>query len=183
MIALYIIIVIIVLFAFFLINLYNKLVVKRNNCEESEAAIDANMQKRFDLVPNLVEIVKGYAKHEKETLDAVITARAKAMNAQSFEERDELNTNLTSSLKSLFALSESYPDLKANEGFINLQTELSQIEDELLRARKYYNANVKIFNTSIEVFPASVFAGMFGFKRKAYVNISEEAKQAVKVKF
>ncbi len=181
--ALWIILGIVVLLVIMIISLYNKLIVKRNNCEEAEAAIDAHSQKRFDLVPNLVETVKGYATHEKSTLEAVISARAKAMNAQSFEEKDELNMNLSNTLKSLFALSESYPELKANQGFLDLQEELSQIEDELLKARKYYNANVKIFNTSIEVFPASLIAGMFGFKRKPYVTVSEEAKKAVKVKF
>ncbi len=142
---LWIILGIVALLAVMLISLYNKLIVKRNNCEEAEAAINAHSQKRFDLVPNLVETVKGYATHEKETLDAVITARSKAMNAQSFEEKDELNMGLSNTLKSLFALSESYPELKANQGFLDLQEELGEIEDELLKSRKFYNANVKIF--------------------------------------
>ncbi|HLW21936.1 MAG TPA: LemA family protein, partial [Sphaerochaetaceae bacterium] len=136
--AIIIVVAILILLLLYGVAIYNKLVRLRNQSEESAAQIDANLKKRFDLVPNLVETVKGYAKHEKETLTAVIDARNKAMSATTLTEKNDAANVLSSTLKSLFALSESYPDLKANQGFLDLQSQLHKIENDLLQARKYY---------------------------------------------
>lgn len=183
MVALIIIIVILVLLALYAINVYNALVKIRNNAEEAESAIDVHLKQRYDLIPNLVETVKGYAKHESGTLEAVIKARNAAMGATTTAEKDEANNVLQGTLKSLFALSESYPELKANTNFLDLQQQLKKIEDGLLNARKYFNAIVKSMNTKIEVFPSSIVASMFGFKKLSYVKVEEEARQNVKVSF
>lgn len=183
MIALIIILVIVVLLVIYGISVYNKLVRLRNQSEEAEAAIDAHLKQRYDLVPNLVETVKGYAKHEQNTLTAVINARNAAMGANTLEEKDAANKAFTGALKSLFAVAEAYPDLKANAGFIDLQKQLTKIEGELLSARKYYNAIVKTFNTVTEVFPSSIIAKMGNFAKKPYLAIEEEARARVEVKF
>lgn len=181
--AVYIIIAIVVLIGLYVVSVYNKYVRMRNQGEEAESAIDAHLKQRYDLVPNLVETVKGYAAHEKNTLTAVIDARNKAMSATTLEEKDTANKAFSSTLKSLFALSEAYPDLKANQGFLDLQKQLQKIEEQLLSARKYYNAIVKNLNTIIEVFPSSIVASMFHFSKKPYLAIEEEARQRVEVKF
>lgn len=174
---------IIVILAGALIGMYNSMVKGRNKAEEAVAGIDAHLTKRYDLIPNLVETVKGYAKHESGTLEAVIAARNTAMTATTTAEKDAANNALTGTLKSLFALSESYPDLKANTNFLQLQERLNEIESELLNARKYYNAIARTFNDSVMMFPASLFAKMFGFTKLDYVQIEDEARQNVKVSF
>lgn len=179
--ALYVILGLVVLLVIYAISAYNMMIIKRNHCEESNAAIDAHLQKRYDLIPNLVSIVKSYAAYEKETLENIIKARSLAMSSKSFEEKDKANLGLSGALKSLFAVAESYPELKANENFLSLQNELSEVEDELTRVRKFYNAVVKEFNNTIEIFPNSIFAGIFGFKRKPYVTIEESVRSNVKV--
>ena len=130
---------------------------------------------RCDLIPNLVETIKGYASHEKETLTAVIEARNKAMSATTLTEKNDANNAFSSTLKTLFALSESYPELKANQGFLDLQAQLQKIEESLLSARKYYNAVINDINTMIQTFPSSVVASIFSFKKLPYLSI-EEAK-------
>ncbi|MDD3996346.1 MAG: LemA family protein [Sphaerochaetaceae bacterium] len=181
--AIYIIIAIVVLLALYGIGVYNKLVRLRNQSEESAAAIDAHLKQRYDLIPNLVETIKGYASHEKETLTAVIEARNKAMSATTLTEKNDANNAFSSTLKTLFALSESYPELKANQGFLDLQAQLQKIEESLLSARKYYNAVINDINTMIQTFPSSVVASIFSFKKLPYLSIEEEAKAQVKVKF
>ena len=156
--AIYIILAVVVIVLLYGVAIYNKLVRLRNQSEESAAAIDAHLKKRYDLVPNLVETVKGYASHEKGTLTAVIEARNKAMTATTLTEKNDAANAFSSTLKSLFALSESYPELKANQGFLDLQGQLQKIEEELLSARKYYNAVVNDINTIVETIPSSFVA-------------------------
>ena len=143
--------------------------------------MDAYLKKRWDLIPNLVETVKGYAVHEKETLEAVIQARNSAMGSHNQSELQANETALTAGLKSIFALSESYPDLKANEGFINLQNQLQTVETVILQARKYYNAVIKTFNTKRELFPQSIIAGMMNLEKKEYFEINDTERENIKV--
>jgi len=180
-----IVLVVIVLLAIMVISGYNKFVTLKNQGEEAAAQIDAHLKQRYDLVPNLVETVKGYATHEKKTLEAVISARNAAMSATGVEAKDKADKAFEGTLKSLFALSEAYPELKANTNFTALQNQLSKLESEILQARKYYNAVVKTFNTTIQTFPNSLIAGLFGgkFAKMAYLEVSEAERENVKVKF
>ena len=180
------IIVAIVVGLFLLItSVYNKCVKLKNQGEEAYAQIDTHLKQRYDLIPNLVETVKGYASHEQKTLTAVIEARNKAMNAGTIEEKDKADNAFAGTLKSLFALSEAYPELKANTNFTELQKQLSELEKDILQARKYYNAVVKTFNTTIETFPTSLIVGLFGskFKKMSYLEVANEERQNVKVNF
>lgn len=183
MLIVYILLALLVLLLIWGVSVYNRYVRLRNQGEEAESAIDAHLKQRYDLVPNLVETVKGYAKHEEETLTKVIEARNRAMGAGTLEEKDQLNASFSTTLKSLFALSEAYPDLKANKGFLDLQEQLTKIEGQLLSARKYYNAIIKQLNTICEVFPSSIVASIAHFTKKPYLNIEEEARARVDVKF
>lgn len=178
-----IILVVVVLILLYGVATYNKLVRLRNQSEESAAAIDANLKKRYDLVPNLVETVKGYAAHEQKTLTAVIEARNKAMSATTLTEKNDASNAFSATLKSLFALSESYPDLKANQGFLDLQAQLQKIEDDLLQARKYYNAIIGDINTMVQTIPSSIVASLARFTKLPYLAIEEEARNRVDVKF
>lgn len=178
-----IVIAIVVVILLVAIGCYNKFVKLRNRIEESLAQLDATLKKRFDLIPNLVETVKGYANHEKETLQGVIDARNRGLNATTFEEKDLASKNMTSALGRLFAVAENYPTLKANENFTSLQNSLSTIEDEILSSRKYYNAVVKQYNTARETFPSNIIASIFHFTRKEYLSIDEQERQNVKVQF
>lgn len=183
MIVLIIILVLVVVILLWAISTFNSLIKAKNKAEEAEAGLDAHLTERYDLIPNLVETVKGYAKHESATLEAVISARNSALNAKSVSEKDKKDGEVSGALKSLFALSESYPELKANENFINLQKQLKEIEDNLLQSRKYYNATARIFNDKAMVFPASLIANMKHFAKLDYVKAEEEAKGRVEVKF
>ena len=167
----------------FFVATYNGFVRLRNKVEEAFATMDAYLKKRWDLIPNLVETVKGYATHEKETLQAVINARNMAMGSNGMAELQANENALAAGLKSLFALSEAYPDLKANENFINLQNQLQSVENDILQSRKYYNAVVKSFNTKRELFPASIIAGMMNLKKKEYFEIDDAERGNVKVSF
>ena len=180
-----IIIAVVVFILLFVVSTYNKCVTLKNQGEEAYAQIDAHLKQRYDLIPNLVETVKGYAKHEQGTLTAVIEARNKAMSASGVAEKDKADKAFEGTLKSLFALAEAYPDLKANENFKDLQTQLTRLESEILQARKYYNGVVKTFNTTIETFPASLVVGLFGgkFSKMTYLEVSEAERQNVKVQF
>ena len=163
---------------------YNKLVGLRQRSEEAWSDIDVQLKRRTDLVPNLVETVKGYAAHERTTLDQVVRARGAAVTAQTQEARAQAENQLTGALKSLFAVAENYPELKASEQFTDLQQSLSQTEDSIQNARRYYNAVVRDLNTTIQSFPSNMLAGMFGFTPRQFFEISEPAdREPVQVKF
>lgn len=179
-----IILIIIVLIAVFLISSYNGLVKSRNTVDEAFSTMDVYLKKRFDLIPNLVETVKGYATHEKETLQAVIAARSQVQNAGSEAARLEAENALSGTLKSLFAVAEAYPDLKANEGFLDLQQQLKKVEEDIANSRKYYNGSVKAYNNKCQMFPSSIIAGMFHFEPRTMFEVSrEEERENVKVEF
>jgi LemA protein len=165
------------------IGIYNGLVVKRNRVDNAWSQIDVQLRRRYDLIPNLVETVKGYAAHEKETLEKVIAARNAAMSAEGVKAQGEAENMLTGTLRSLFAVAEAYPDLKANQNFLMLQEELTGTESKIAYARQFYNDSVMTYNTAQQVFPASLLAGMFGFTPREYFEIEEEAKEPVKVQF
>lgn len=178
-----IIFVVLLLSILFFISTYNSLIVKRNRVKNAWAQIDVQLKKRFDLIPNLVETVKGYAKHEASTLDAVIKARNQYISAGTPEEMMKANTEMTGALSRLFALAESYPDLKANTNFMELQKELTQVEEKIAYARQFYNDTVMIFNNAIQIFPSNIVAGLFGFKEEPYFKADETERQNVKVEF
>ena len=178
-----IIIVILVLLVLYVIGAYNGLVMARNKVKDQWAQIDVQLKKRVDLIPNLVETVKGYAKHEKGTLEAVINARNAFASANTPAEEIEANNQITGALNKLFALSESYPELKANENFKQLQSELTSTEDKISYARQFYNDIVMKYNNKIEMFPSNIVAGMFNFKTQAFFEVNEEERQNVKVQF
>ena len=178
-----VVLIVIIIFVAVLVGMYNKFVRMRNSCEEAWATIDVYLKKRFDLIPNLVETVKGYAKHESGTLEAVIAARNTAMNAGNAKDRIAAENALSGTLKTLFAVSEAYPDLKANTNFMDLQNQLKTIESDLAEARKYYNANVKVINTAMQTFPSSIVARFMKLEKFEYYEIEEEARQNVKVSF
>jgi LemA protein len=168
---------------FFVIGIYNNLVQLRTLVEEAWSGIDVQLKKRYDLIPNLVNTVKGYAEHEKDTLEKVTKYRSIAMNAETPKEQIEAENQLSATLKSLFAVSENYPDLKADSSFLNLQAELSDVEDDLEKARRYYNGTVREFNIKIDTFPNNLIAGMLGFSKKPFFEAEPEARENVKVDF
>src|SRR5215467_9269245 len=175
---------ILVLLILFGIGMYNSLVRLKVQCDNAWADIDVQLKRRYDLIPNLVETVKGYAAHEKDTLEGVINARNRAMTATTPGEKAEAENMLSGALKSLFALAEAYPQLRAIESFTSLQNSLSQIEDTVQNARRYYNAVVRDLNTKIQQFPSNVFAGMLGFKPREFFEVSAPAeREAPKVSF
>ena len=167
----------------YVVGVYNKLVNARNKVENQFSQIDIQLKRRADLIPNLVETVKGYAKHEKDTFEAVINARNKAVNAGSVNEKIEANNELTGALNKLFALAEAYPELKANENFLSLQNDLKETEDKITYARQFYNDSAMQFNNLVEMFPSNIIAGMFGFKKFEYFKIDEKEKEVPKVEF
>lgn len=163
---------------------YNSLVKLKNNVEEGFATMDVYMKKRYDLVPNLVETVKGYAKHEKDTLTAVMDSRNSALKATNIKDRAQSESQLTESIKSLFALAENYPDLKANTNFLELQQQLTSVEQDIANSRKYYNSVVKMLNNKVEMFPSNVIARWFKFTRKDMFEVTSSAeRENVKVQF
>jgi LemA protein len=163
--------------------LYNGLVARRNKVEAAWAQIDVQLTRRFELIPNLVETVKGYASHERETLDAVIVARNMAQSAAGPAQAAEADDVLSGALKSLFALSEAYPDLKANQNFLNLQEELTASEDKIAYARQFYNDSVRGYNVKIQSVPSNVVAAMFNFTEREYFEAGGEARGPVSVQF
>jgi LemA protein len=174
----------IVLAVIFFIGMYNGLVRLKVQCDNAWADIDVQLKRRYDLIPNLVETVKGYAGHEKGTLEAVIAARNQAMTATSPADKAQAENILSGTLKSLFALSEAYPQLRAVESFTSLQNTLAQIEDTVQNARRYYNAVVRDLNTKIQQFPTNIFANMLGFKPREFFEVSSAAeREAPKVSF
>jgi LemA protein len=173
-----------VLIVVFAVAMYNGLVRLKVQVDNAWADIDVQLKRRYDLIPNLVETVKGYAAHEKGTLEAVINARNRAMSATGPADKAEAENMLSGALKSLFALSEAYPQLRAIESFTSLQNSLTQIEDTVQNARRYYNAVVRDLNTKILQFPTNIFAGMLGFKQREFFEVSAPAeREAPKVSF
>lgn len=179
----WIFVIILVGILFYLWVAYNSLITAKMRIAEALSQIDVQLKRRTDLIPNLIETVKGYAKHEKELLEKITKARASLMSAGSTAEKADANNQLSNTLKSLFAVAENYPNLKANENFLNLQEELTDTENKIAYSRQFYNSNVLDFNTKIQVFPNVFIAGMFGFKAAEYFEASDEEKKPVKVSF
>ena len=167
-----------------LISVFNGLIRSKNQTEEAWSDIEVQLKRRYDLIPNLVNTVKGYASHERELFEKVTAARSRAMSAGSAADKAKAENALTSTLKSLFAVAENYPDLKATQNFLQLQDELSDTENKIQAARRFYNGNVRDFNIKLEVFPTNLIAGTLGFKKKEFFGLDEEAeRQPVKVEF
>ena len=177
------IIVVVVLLILYIVSTYNGLVGMRNRVKDQWAQIDVQLKRRFDLIPNLVETVKGYADHEQETLKGVIEARNKFNVAKTPEEEMKANDQLSNFVSKLFALSEAYPDLKANQNFMSLQADLKDTEDKIASARQFYNDTVLTLNNKIEMFPSNIIASMFKFTKEPFFEANEESREAVKVKF
>ncbi len=181
---LYIILGIIVIAILWVIMAYNGLVTLKNRAKEAWADIDVQLKRRYDLIPNLVETVKGYATHERELFERVTKARVSAMSAQGVHEKAEAENMLSGTLKTLFAVSENYPDLKASVNFLELQRELTDTEDKVQASRRFYNTNVRDLNIKIESFPDNLIAGQFGFKQMELFEVANDAeRQPVSVKF
>ena len=178
-----ILIAVVAIIVLFVINTYNTLVGLRNKVKDQWAQIDVQLKRRFDLIPNLVETVKGYAKHESDTLEAVVKARNTYLSASTPEAQMKADGELTQAITKLFALSEAYPELKANENFKQLQSELTSTEDKISYARQFYNDIVMKYNNKIEMFPSNIVASMFKFKAQAFFEVNEEERQNVKVQF
>jgi len=178
----WIVIGLLVLFAVFT---YNSLVSSRNRVDEAWSDIEVQLKRRYDLIPNLVETVKGYAKQESGVLENVTKMRNMAMNAGSMQEKLKDENMLSGALKSLFAVAEAYPDLKSNQNFMQMQKDLTDTEDKIQAARRFYNGNVRDYNTKLQVFPTNLFASMFGFTKREFFDIDEKGVegQPVQVKF
>jgi LemA protein len=172
-----------VLIVLFVIVTYNRLVRLRNRVEAAWSQIDVQLRRRHDLIPNLVETVKGYAAHERETLEAVTKARQQAVAAQGVEEQAQAENFLTQTLRQLFAVSEAYPDLKANENFLALQEELTGTESRIAFSRQFYNEQVLAYDNALETFPSNVIAGAFSFEAKVYFEAEEASREPVRVDF
>ena len=167
------------------IAIYNGLIRRRNRAEEAWSDIEVQLKRRYDLIPNLVETVKGYMTHEREVFEKVTQARTQAMGAQTAPDQAQAENVLTNTLKTLFAVAENYPDLKANANFLDLQRELADTENKIQAARRFYNGNVRDLNTLIESFPSNIVAGMFGFKQKEFFDLDDAspAQEPVTVRF
>ncbi len=172
-----------VLIIFGLIAIYNRLVRNRNLAEEGWSGVDVQLKRRSDLIPNLLEAVKGYMKYEKDVMTQVTELRSKSLAVQNIGEKGQVENALSRSLANLFAVAENYPDLKANQNFLDLQKQLTDIEGEIQMARRYYNGTVRNLNILIESFPSSIVAGMFHFAKKDYFEIDESEKAVPKVAF
>lgn len=181
----WVVIAVIIVIALALVAMYNGLIRLKNRVDEAWSDIDVQLKRRYDLIPNLIRTVKGYAAHEKETLTKVIEARNRAMGMQGDDSKAkaEAENMLSATLKSIFALSESYPDLKANENFMQLQNELSDTENKIMASRRFYNTNVRDFNTKLQIFPTNVFGNMLGFKSRDFFQAEEDEKKNVEVEF
>src|ERR687886_2288082 len=180
---LWILLAIVVLVALYLAMSYNGLVRLRNRIANAWAQIDVQLRRRYDLIPNLVETVKGYAKHERQTFEAVTQALAKAINAQGVVAQAQAENQITTALKSLFAVAEAYPELKANQNFLNLQEELSSTEGRIAYARQFYNDSVLRLNTKVQSFPSNILANMFGFREHEYFEADDTSRGPVTVQF
>jgi len=181
---LYLVLIALALFVLWFIGVYNSLVKKKNRVKEAWADIDVQLKRRYDLIPNLVETVKGYAAHERELFEKVTAARAEAMSAQGVGDKAKAENILSGALKTLFAVSENYPDLKASQNFLELQRELRDAEDKIQAARRFYNANVRDLNIQIESFPSNLVAATFKFKKMELFELEEAgAREAPRVQF
>ena len=184
MIAVWIVLAILVLLLIYVIVSYNSLVRVRNRTDDAWSQIDVQLRRRYDLIPNLVNTVKGYAAHERQTFEAVTQARTQGMNAQGVAEQAQAENMITGALKSLFAVAEAYPELKANQNFLALQEELTATEGRISYARQFYNDTVQGLNTKIETFPANLLAGAFGFEQREYFELDEPGqREAPRVQF
>ena len=179
----YIIIGIVVLLIIYIIALYNSFVQLNNKVDEAFSTMDVYLKKRWDLIPNIVETVKGYAKHEKETLEKVISLRNSTYENMSDEEKIKANEQLTSGINKIMALAEAYPDLKANENFKDLSNQLTKVEEDIANSRKYYNGVVRIYNDKVKMFPSNIFAGLFGYKAKKMFETDAAERENIKVEF
>lgn len=176
--------IIIILLVIYIIATYNGLVSSRQKVKNSWSQMDVQLQRRFDLIPNFVETVKGYMTHESETFSKIAELRTSWAKAGTISEKAELNNQLSSALKTIMAVSENYPDLKANQGFINLQNELQNTEDKISFSRQFYNDSATMYNTKLEMFPSNIIAGMFNFSAEPLFEAeSDEARKNVKVNF
>jgi LemA protein len=178
-----IVLVVIIVLVAWVVSAYNNFISLKVKVNNAWSDIDVYLKKRFDLIPNLVETVKGYASHEQETLEKVIAARSAYVSAGSAEDKIAAEAGMSGMLRQLFALSESYPDLKATTGFVQLQEQLEEIEDHIAQARRYYNAIVRDFNTAIQMFPGNIVAGMMKLVERSMFEANEEEKETVKVDF
>ncbi|KKP95170.1 MAG: LemA-like protein [Candidatus Moranbacteria bacterium GW2011_GWD2_36_12] len=176
-------IVVVALVAIWVIGVYNGLIKLKNRVDEAWSDIDVQLKRRYDLIPNLINTVKGYASHEKELFEKVTAARTAAMGADTPAQREQAENMLSGTLKSLFAVSENYPDLKANQNFLELQRELTDTEDKIQASRRFYNGNVRDFNIKIETFPTNIFAGMLNFAKREFFAADEAERENVKVQF
>lgn len=177
----YILILVVILFLIYVFITYNKFVSLDNKVKEAFSTMDIYLKKRWDLIPNIVETVKGYAEHEKETLENVINLRNGVYDNLSYEEKLKTNERLNESLSKMMILSESYPDLKASENFLDLSNKLTKVEDEIAQSRKYYNAIVRIFNNKVEMFPSNIIAKLFGYKQRRMFEANNSERENVKV--
>lgn len=178
---LYIIIGLVVIILLYVLITYNGLVKSNNFVKEAFSTMDVYLKKRWDLIPNLVEVVKGYAKHEKETIENITSLRTNAYESMSIDKKININEQLTQGLSRIMAISENYPDLKASQNFIELSRDLTKIEDEIANSRKYYNGTVRIFNNKIQMFPSNIIANMFGFHSANMFEANADEKNNVKV--
>ncbi len=175
---------VIVVLIVIVIAIYNSLQTEKNNVEKAWSQIDVELQRRFDLIPNLIETVKGYMEHEKEILTKVTDLRSSWASAQTVSDKSKLNGELSNSLKSIMAIAENYPDLKASQNFLDLQRELAKTENQISNTRQAYNAAVTSYNTKLEIIPSNIVGGLFGFKQRELFNVeSEEVRKNVKVDF
>lgn len=180
----WIILIVVAIIIFWIIFTFNRLIILRNRAKEAWSDIEVQLRRRYDLIPNLVETVKGYAKHERELFEKVTEARTRAMGAQGVKEKGQAENFLSQTLKSLFAVAENYPQLKAAENFLELQRELTDTEDKVQASRRFYNTNIRDLNIKIESFPANVVANIFSFKKMEFFEIEETAaREPVNVKF
>ncbi len=179
----YLILGVLLILGLYLVGQYNGFVVLKTRIQEALSGIDVQLKRRADLIPNLVETVKGYAKHEKEVFTEVTKARSALMKADSLEEKAKANNMLTSALKSLFAVAENYPQLQSSENFRDLQRQLEDTEDKVAYSRQFYNANVLEYNTKTQLIPTNIIANMFGFKQFDFFAANEEERKKIEVKF
>jgi LemA protein len=178
-----VILVLVVLSALWVVFKYNQMIGLRNRIENAWSQIDVQLRRRYDLIPNLIETVKGYAAHEKEVFAKVSEARSAMMSAQGVQAQAEAQNQITSALKTLFAVAEAYPQLKANENFMMLQEELAGTESKIAYARQFYNDQVMTYNTLTQMFPGNIIAGMFGFGKRDYFEMEDVAREPIKVDF
>ena len=180
---LYIIIAVVVVLLLLVFTTYNSFVKLNNKVEEAFSTMDVYLKKRWDLIPNIVETVKGYAKHEKSTLEEVINLRNSSYDKMNTNDKVEVNNKLSQGISKLMAIAEAYPDLKANENFKDLSSQLTKVEDDIANARKYYNGTVRIFNDKVQMFPSNIIAGIFSYKAKKMFEANENERENVKVNF